>query len=170
MGLLRTDLRADGQRAHPADRHQRQRRLTRDPGGAGRRARCATAAGLLACALLAACGGTEDVAPKRVTIDVDRTIGRHAKATAKGIVDDPVAVAIRVSAAPRQRVSVAWGLSCPKTDDGDAKGTGGTYTTTPPNVRALRLPRRKIAFCAVRGEARLSRSGRVKVTLLASRR
>jgi hypothetical protein len=137
----------------------------------GRAARWRAAAGLLACMAIAACGATgDDVAPKRVTIDVARTIGRHAKATAQGIVERPIAVAVRVSAAPRQRVSVAWGLSCPKTDDGDAKGTGGTYATTPPNVRALRLPRHAIAFCAVRGEARLSRSGRVKVTLLASRR
>jgi hypothetical protein len=170
MGLPRTDLRADRQPPHSAGRRQR-RRLTRGPSAGDRRARCATTAGLLACALLAACGGgAQDVAPKRVTIDVARTKGRHAKATAKGIVDHPVAVAVRVSAAPSQRVAVAWGLSCPKTADGDAKGTGGTYSTTAPNVRALRLPRRKIAFCAVRGEAQLSRSGRVKVTLLASKR
>lgn len=137
----------------------------------GRRAPRRTIAALLACTLLAACGGqAPDAARKRVTIDVARTVGKRVKATARGIVDRPATVAIRVSAAPRQRVAVAWGLSCPKTDDGDAKGTGGTYATTPPNVRSLRLPRRKIAFCAVRGEARLSRSGRVKVTLLGSER
>lgn len=141
--------------------------------GMTRRARafCRAIAGLLACAALAACGDRAgDAAHKRVTIDVARTAGKRAKATAKGIVERPAAVAMRVSAAPPQRVAVAWGLSCPKTDDGDDKGTGGTYATTPPDVRALRLPRREIAFCAVRGEARLSRSGRVKVTLLASER
>lgn len=136
-----------------------------------RRARWRTIAGLLACAALAACGArSDDAAHKRVTIDLARTTGKHAKATAKGIVERPTAVAIRVSAAPPQRVAVAWGLSCPKSDAGDAKGTGGTYATTPPDVRPLRLPRHAIAFCAVRGEARLSRSGRVKVTLLASER
>jgi len=71
---------------------------------------------------------------------------------------------------PRQRVVVSWGLSCPKTDDGKDTGTGGSYTTTAPNVRALRLPRRKIAFCAVRGEVRLTGKGRVKITLLGSKR
>lgn len=135
------------------------------------RRRRPTIAALLACTTLAACGGQDErAAPKRVTIGVARTTGRHAKATARAIVERPSAVAIRVSAAPRQRVAVAWGLSCPKTDEGDAKGRGGTYATAPPDVRSLRLPRHAIAFCAVRGEARLSRSGRVKVTLLASER
>ena len=79
-------------------------------------------------------------------------------------------MAIRASAAPKQRVTVTWGLSCPKTDNGKDKGTGGTYVTRPPNVRPLELPHREIAFCAVRAEAQLARSGRVKVTLVASRR
>ena len=113
------------------------------------------------------CGDSGD-APTRVTIDVARASGTHAKATAEGIADHPVAVAIRTSAAPKQRVTVVWGLSCPKTQHGKSKGTGGTYLTKPPNVRALDLPRRTIAFCAVRGEAQLRGSGRVKITLLAS--
>lgn len=131
-------------------------------------------AGALLCLPLAACGGdatdTKDRAPTKLTIDVARKAGNRARTVAEGIVKDPVAVAVRVSAAPKQRVVVIWGLSCPKTDDGKDRGTGGTYSTTPPNVRALRLPRRDIAFCAVRAEARLTRKGRVKVTLLASTR
>ncbi|MBA3748128.1 MAG: hypothetical protein H0W96_11655 [Solirubrobacterales bacterium] len=105
-----------------------------------------------------------------MTIAVERKGGTRARANAEGIINRPVAVAVRVSAAPRQRVVVSWGLACPKTDTGTDKGTGGSYTTTAPNVRALRLPRREIAFCAVRGEARLTRKGRVKVTLLGSER
>ena len=133
-------------------------------------------AGIAACLLLAGCDGDGDGdgddtrPPKRVTIDVDRRVGTRVRANAKGILENPAAVAIRVSAAPRQRITVTWGLSCPKTDRGEARGTGGSYVVTPPNVRALRLPRRTIAFCAVRGEARLSRKGRVKVTLLGSER
>lgn len=124
-------------------------------------------ASVLCLALLAGCGDSEQ-APKRVTIDVARASGTHAKATAEGIADRPIAVAVRASAAPKQRVTVTWGLSCPRTDDGKDKGTGGTYVTSPPSVRALRLPKRAIAFCAVRAEAQLRGSGRVKVTLLAS--
>ncbi|MEY2515544.1 MAG: hypothetical protein QOJ89_2902 [bacterium] len=117
------------------------------------------------------CGGDDkQPAPKRVTIDVARKVGTRVRASADGIINRPAAVAVRVSAAPSQRVVVSWGLVCPKTKDGKAKATGGSYVTTAPNVRALRLPRREIAFCAVHGDARLTRKGRVKVTLLGSAR
>jgi len=126
------------------------------------------AAALIACiALVAGCGGSDEPTT-RVTIDVARGAGKHAKATAEGIANAPAAVAVRASAAPKQRVTVTWGLSCPKTAGGKSKGAGGTYVTTPPNVRALKLPKREIAFCAVRAEAQLRGSGRVRVTLLAS--
>ena len=67
-------------------------------------------------------------------------------------------------------MTVTWGLSCPKTaHDGKDKGTGGTYVTTPPQTSARSsFPSATIAFCAVRAEAQLRGSGRVKVTLLAS--
>ena len=130
--------------------------------------RALTPAALVVCvALLGACGD-DDESTTRVTIDVARASGKHAKATAEGIANDPAAIAVRASSAPKQRVVVTWGLSCPRTRRGKDKGTGGTYVTTPPNVRALELPRREIAFCAVRAEAQLRRSGRVRVTLLAS--
>ena len=138
------------------------------------RRRRGSIAALLACVLLlAACGDDDDEQrTERITVAVARDSGKRAKATADGIVQRPVAIAIRTSAAPKQRVSVSWGLSCPKSDrkEDRVKGTGGTYTTRPPNVRALELPKRAIAFCAVRAEAQLSRSGRVRVTVLASRR
>ena len=118
-------------------------------------------------ALLTGCGDSGDE-PSRQTIDIGRASGKRAKATAEGIATSPLAVAVRTSAAPKQRVTVTWGLSCPKTACGKAKGRGGTYVTTPPNVRALELPRREIAFCAVHAEAQLKRKGRVRVTLLAS--
>lgn len=125
------------------------------------------AAALLVAFLVAGCRGAEDP-PTRVTLDVARDSGRKATATASAIATRPAAIAVRTSAAPKQRVTVTWGLSCPRTDKGRDRGTGGTYVTTPPDVRALELPERRIAFCAVRAEARLRRSGRVKVTLLAS--
>ncbi len=122
---------------------------------------------------LASCGGddSDDDKPTRVTIDGPRKSGRHARSTAVARVDRPIAIAIRVSGAPKQRVDVSWGLSCPKTAGGtDRTSKGGGYTVTPPNVRALRLPKRKIAFCAVNAQAQLQRSGRVRVAVLASER
>jgi hypothetical protein len=118
-------------------------------------------------AVLAGCGDS-GAKHARQTIGVARASGKHARAASEGIARRPLAVAVRTSAAPKQRVTVSWGLSCPKTDRGKDSGTGGTYVTTPPNVRPLELPRRAIAFCAVHAEAQLRGSGRVKVTLLAS--
>jgi hypothetical protein len=137
-----------------------------------RRRRRAIAAVLLLCPLPAACGEDDEPTTQRITVAVARDSGKRAKVTTEGLVDRPLAVAIRTSAAPKQRVVVTWGLSCPKSDEAKDRvpGTGGTYTTTPPNVRPLELPKREIAFCAVRAEARLARSGRVRVTVLASRR
>jgi len=128
------------------------------------------AALLAATLLLAACGGDDDVAtPKSVTVDGARKTGDRAKATAEAIVERPLSIAIRVSAAPKQGVDVSWAMSCPKTDTGkDARPTGGTYTVTPPNLRRIALPKRTIAFCAVNAQAQLTRSGRVKVAVVAS--
>lgn len=132
---------------------------------------------VLASALaLASCGDDEapqdDTAqkPQRVEINGERMSGRRADATASGIVRRPQAISIRVSATPTQRVNVSWGISCPKTADGkDDKPRGGTYTTSPSNVRTLRLPRREIAFCAVNAQAQLSRRGRIKIVILGRR-
>ena len=130
---------------------------------------------LLSCALLSSCGGDDDDdddasdrTPKSVTIEGKRASGRQATAKVAGIVDRPVSVSIRVSAGPKQRVAVTWGLSCPERDKDKDKGTGGTYATTPPNVRVLRLPKRDIAFCAVNAQVQLTRSGRARVTIIGS--
>jgi hypothetical protein len=128
-------------------------------------------AALLAASLsLIACGGDDSGdAPKQVTVDGARKSGKRAKATAEAIVERPLSIAIRVSAAPKQRVDVSWAMSCPKTDTGkDRNPAGGTYSATPPNVRRVRLPKRTIAFCAVNAQAQLSRSGRVRVAVLAT--
>lgn len=131
-------------------------------------------AAALACALpLASCGKDESPGDgeagqaKPVEINGERTSGRRAEATARGIVRRPQRISIRVSGAPTQRVDVSWGISCPKTAAGkDDKPKGGTYTTTTPNIRALRLPSRTIAFCAVNAQAQLTRSGRIKIAIL----
>jgi hypothetical protein len=128
--------------------------------------------GLLLCAPLAACGGDSggNEAPKRGTIDSARKTGRHANAAVDGRVRNPAEILLRVSAAPKQRVTVSWGMSCPKTASGKAKGTGRVYVTTPPDTRALALPKRTIAFCAVTAQARLARKGRVKLALIGRER
>ena len=122
---------------------------------------------LLACAPLGACGDSGgEAAPKRETIDSARATGTHATASVDGRVRNPAEILLRVSAAPKQRVTVSWGMSCPKTSSGTAKGSGGVYAATPPDTRALTLPRRTIAFCAVTAQARLSGKGRVKLAVI----
>jgi len=127
---------------------------------------------LLLCGSLAACGGDSggDPVPKRGTIDSARKTGRDAKATVDGRVRDPAEILLRVSAAPKQPVTVSWGMSCPSTASGKAKGRGRVYVTTPPDTRALTLPKRTIAFCAVTAQARLSGRGRVKLALIGRER
>jgi len=127
---------------------------------------------LLLCAPLAACGADSsgNDAPKRATIDSARKTGRHAKAAVDGRVRNPAEILLRVSAAPKQRVTVSWGMSCPRTASGKAKGSGGVYVTTPPDTRALVLPKGTIAFCAVTAQARLSGKGRVRLALIGRER
>lgn len=126
---------------------------------------------LLSCLALGACGGSDGTpAPKRETIDSARETGRHATTTVDGRVRSPAEILLRVSAAPKQHVTVSWGMSCPKSSSGKAKGTGRVYVTTPPDTRALTLPRRTIAFCAVTARAQLTGKGRLKLALIGRER
>lgn len=126
-----------------------------------------SAAGTLACLMLASCGGNgakKEGPPKPRTIDRARAKGERPAAKAAGSVRHPHAVAIRVSSAPRQRVSVVWALSC--TNGDDEKTSGGTYTTTAPNIHPLTLPENASKqICAVDATAKIL-TGRVKTTLL----
>ncbi len=126
---------------------------------------------LLLCAPIAACGGSGgQPAPKRETIDSARASGRHVKASVDGRVRDPAEVLLRVSAAPKQRVTVSFGVSCPKTASGTAKGRGNVYVVTPPDTRPVTLPGRTIAFCAVSAQASLSGKGRLRIALIGRER
>lgn len=123
--------------------------------------------GMVVCVALAACGGEDeqkDGPPKPRTIDRARATGKRPVAKAAGTVRHPRAIAIRVSAAPKQRVTVVWALSC---SNGDKERTSGSsYTVKPPQIRPLRLPPgARDDVCAVDARARIL-TGRVKATLL----
>lgn len=121
-----------------------------------------------ACLWLAACGGGEkrDGAPKPRTIDRARASGEHPAAKAAGSVRHPRAIAIRVSAAPKQRVAVVWALSCTNADGAKQKTSGSSYSTMAPNIRSLKLPPGAPGeVCALDATARIL-TGRVKATLL----
>ena len=113
-------------------------------------------------------GEQADGPPQPRTIDRARDTGERPAAKAAGSVRDPLAIAIRVSAAPKQRVAVVWALSCTSGDDDKATTRGGSYTTTAPNIRPLELPAGASGeVCAVDATARIP-TGRVKTTLLAT--
>ena len=128
-------------------------------------------AGVAACVALAGCGGDDEKKegpPKTRLLDRARAVGERPAAKAEGSVRQPTAIAIRVSAAPKQRVSVVWALSCTSGKDDKAQTTGSAYTTMPPNIRPLKLPDGASGdVCAVEATAKVL-TGRVKATLLAT--
>ena len=146
--------------------------------------RAACVAGLVVSVALAACGlgggdddtttsgdGSESATSKTVTLDVARASGRGARAIATGSINAPRAVQLRISARPKQRVAVVWGVACARQGNLSKRPvTSGDYVTVPPDIRTLPLPAKRVAICAVSARGRLLSAGRVKVTLLASTR
>lgn len=106
------------------------------------------------------------------TLDVARSVGRLAIAQGRGRIKNPRGVNVRVSAAPKQTVTVDYQVSC-------YKATGKTtvtkvgqarYRTVPPNVRSIPLPLSGADECVVTVGAQLTRTigeGRVKVAVSA---
>ena len=101
-------------------------------------------------------------------LDVARSEGRLAIAQARGRIKKPSGVSIRVSAAPKQTVTVDWLLACYKPSG--TRTAHGRYRTRPPNLRSLPLPLSGADECTVTVGAQLTRnlgSGRVKVSVIA---
>ncbi len=100
-------------------------------------------------------------------VDVARREGRLAVAQARGTIIEPFRVRIRVSAAPKQKVTVNWQLGCfrnRKTIVGK-----GAYSTRTPDVREVKLPMRGAETCIATAGAQLTENegeGRVKVTVI----
>lgn len=125
-------------------------------------------AGVAGCFALAACGGGDKKggSPKPRTVDRARATGERPTAKAAGSVRHPQAVAIRISSAPKQRVTVVWALSCTTGDK--EKTSGGSYSVIAPNIRQLALPAGASGqVCALDSTAKIL-TGRIKVTLLAN--
>jgi hypothetical protein len=106
------------------------------------------------------------------TLDTARSVGRLAIAQARGRIKKPIGVNVRVSAAPKQTVTVDWNLSCYKAV-GKVSTTRidhGRYRTKPPATKALPLPLQGADECTATVGAQLTRnlgSGRVKVAVVA---
>ncbi len=99
-------------------------------------------------------------------IDQARREGAFAVAQARATVKSPGRVSLRVSAAPKQKVTVNWQLSCFKNRQ-VAVGKGH-YLSKTPDERAIRLPIQGAETCIATAGAQLTRrsSGRVKVAVV----
>lgn len=107
------------------------------------------------------------------TLDVARSVGRLAVAQARGRIKHPSSVSIRVSAAPKQEVTVDYQLACYKAvgKSSQTRIASKRYRTRPPNVRSLSLPLGGADECTVTVGAQLTsggRNGRVKVAVIAN--
>ncbi len=101
-------------------------------------------------------------------LDEARRTGRLAVAQARGQILSPGRVQIRVSAAPKQTVTVNWQLGC--FINRRARIGRGRYRARPPDIRAVRLPVQGATSCIVTAGAQLTdpdRRGRVKVAVIA---
>lgn len=101
-------------------------------------------------------------------LDEARREGRLAVAQARGTVVSPGRVRLRVSAAPKQTVTVNYQLGCFR--DRRARVGKGSYRTKPPNTREVPLPMSGAKSCIVTAGAQLTRTvgeGRVKIAVLA---
>ncbi len=101
------------------------------------------------------------------TLDEARREGRLAVAQARGTILGPTRVRIRVSAAPKQTVSVNWQLGCYR--DRRARVGKGQYRTTAPDVRAVRIPMRSPKSCIATASGQLTdpdRPGRIKIAIV----
>ena len=101
------------------------------------------------------------------TLDTARSVGTFAVAQGRGRIKNPSSISVRVSAAPKQQITVDYQLSCYKEGTG-AKIGQDRYRTRPPETRSLPLPISGANECTVTVGAQLtsSRPGRVKVSIL----
>jgi hypothetical protein len=109
-------------------------------------------------------GANASSGPSLRTFASDAATGPVVSVQADGRVAHPRELWLRVSAAPKQPVAVAWSLTC-----GSGASGLGNYTVTPPDLRQLKVPKKNARVCAVSVSARLSGKGRLKVALLRDR-
>ena len=101
-------------------------------------------------------------------VDEARREGRLAVAQSRGTILDPSSVSIRISAAPKQTVTVNWQLGCFR--DRRARVGRGQYRARTPDTRGVPLPMQGAKSCIATASAQLTdpdRRGRVKVAVIA---
>jgi hypothetical protein len=100
-------------------------------------------------------------------IDEARRNGDFVVAQARATVRTPSRIRLRLSAAPKQRVTVDWQLSCFK--NRQVKVGKGKYRVKSPDERTIPLPIQGAENCITTAGAQLTRhgGGRVKIAIVA---
>jgi hypothetical protein len=98
------------------------------------------------------------------TVAVKKSTGKNAAVNVGGIMSKPGAVYLRVSAAPKQKVTVNWTLAC-----GVGATAQGDYEATPPDTRELKLPKKNPKTCVASASSQIDGNGRLKLTILRDR-
>jgi hypothetical protein len=102
--------------------------------------------------------------PALKTLAVKRSQGKNAAVNVGDIMHKPGAVYLRVSAAPKQKVTVNWTLAC-----GVGATAQGDYDATPPDTRELELPKKNPRTCVASASSQIDGNGRLKLTILRDR-
>jgi hypothetical protein len=100
-------------------------------------------------------------------IDEARRVGDFVVAQARATVRTPSRISLRLSASPKQTVTVDWQLSCFK--NRQVKVGKGKYHVKSPDQRAISLPIQGAENCIATAGAQLTRhgGGRVKIAIVA---
>jgi len=102
--------------------------------------------------------------PALKTVAVKKSTGKDAAVNVGGIMRKPGAVYLRVSSAPKQKVTVNWTLAC-----GVGATAQGDYEVTPPDTRELKLPKKNPKTCVASASSQIDGNGRLKLAVMRDR-
>jgi hypothetical protein len=103
-------------------------------------------------------------APALRTVGIERAEGKDAAVNAGALMSKPGEIWLRISAAPKQKVTVNWTLAC-----GTGATAQGNYDVTPPDTRQLELPKKNPKTCVASASTQINGPGRVKLAVMRDR-
>ena len=97
----------------------------------------------------------DDDEPELRTVAVKRSAGKDAAVNVGALMRKPEEIWLRVSSAPKQKVTVNWTLAC-----GVGATAQGDYDVTPPDTRQLELPKKNPKTCVASASTQIDGKGR----------
>jgi len=102
--------------------------------------------------------------PALKTLAIKKSEGKDAAVNVGALTRKPAEIHLRVSAAPKQKVTVNWTLAC-----GVGATAQGDYEATPPDTRQLELPKKNPKTCVASASSQIDGNGRLKLAILRDR-